>query len=553
MTLIKHLLFATLLLPGDHWLSAQLTAPEIFSPGTYELINGVQVGGSFGNQKSKADLDGDGDIDVYMITGNAIRVCLNDGNGLFSPSTIVGWITDGRNIKAADLDGDGLPELVASAYDQTLSFANLGGGSFAPPTTLLPPSFFVDFVLADLDNDGALDVIHSSGPGIQWSRNLGDGTMAPPIVLFSLFRPNGLAVADLDNNGHIDILFSYVGTGCAAIMAYLDNQGDGTFSSRLISNAIKGPREMSVGDFNADGLSDVAFVASTSCFTTERMGSTGWIPQQPSGSFGPPVILDTTDISVRLLDVADFDLDGHLDMATSSLDNLQWFSNPGSGLAIKQVLDFPFNPDGLMAVDVDADGDQDIVHFENGTKLYRNRQIENLCKTPDSLKTTILDEHRILLEWSGSSKAIGYRVLLRKLTTDYRKFGATKKEFILFEGPLKSGIKYSWSVRAACASDSSAYAMPDTFTLPPLRRERESTLDLWPNPAADYVTLQWSGTVPLIQLHLLDAYGRTLRSWPGASLHIGRLSLPVSKLPTGLYFIRMHSADGVHVAPLIVE
>jgi Flp pilus assembly protein TadD len=79
-----------------------------------------------------ADVDNDGDLDLFMI-GSSALLALNDGRGNFSDATADAGLAeikvrDGRGAAAADLDGDGDLDLVVSANGgRPLLLRNEGG------------------------------------------------------------------------------------------------------------------------------------------------------------------------------------------------------------------------------------------------------------------------------------------------------------------------------------------------------------------------------------------------------------------------------------------
>lgn len=75
-------------------------------------------------------------------------------------------------------------------------------------------------------------------------------------------------------------------------------------------------------------------------------------------------------------------------------------------------------------------------------------------------------------------------------------------------------------------------------------------LMVWPNPAKDELYMSFNGDVMAIDL--LDATGRTVRSWSGeGSMATGKLD--VSGLAPGQYILRAEQASGVSIASVILQ
>jgi len=66
---------------------------------------------------SLADLDGDGDIDAYVVNGQANKVWLNDGAGNFTDNGQSLGSSNSYGISLADLDGDGDIDAFVANYN----------------------------------------------------------------------------------------------------------------------------------------------------------------------------------------------------------------------------------------------------------------------------------------------------------------------------------------------------------------------------------------------------------------------------------------------------
>jgi hypothetical protein len=67
-------------------------------------------------------------------------------------------------------------------------------------------------------------------------------------------------------------------------------------------------------------------------------------------------------------------------------------------------------------------------------------------------------------------------------------------------------------------------------------------LQVYPNPAYDFVSVVYQGGVKDPQLRLTDISGRTCAVYPFAS---SSLTIPVETLPSGLYFIQLLGGGNV--------
>ncbi len=97
------------------------------------------------------------------------------------------------------------------------------------------------------------------------------------------------------------------------------------------------------------------------------------------------------------------------------------------------------------------------------------------------------------------------------------------------------------------------YAFKDAHPSPgEIAAESGSNMTLFPNPANSHVQVQLSSDVnETWEVQLLDITGRNAKQTLQASN--GNLSVDISELPAGMYFVRATNGSDVHVQQLIVE
>jgi len=246
------------------------TASLFRNDGTGLLTQDPDIAGGPNTINSQlADLDGDGDLDLLLVTQamrgstSVVLVQLNDGTGHFSRagSCLLGVGTTG--LATADVDHDGDLDLLATNYDDAIGTTvsvrlNNGAGSLGGGAEYPVGRGPVMVVTADLNGDGNLDLLTpNSGttPGtISVRFNDGSGRFLTGPDLAAGNNPLAVAAADLNGDGYPDILV--LNTGDATMQTYL-NSGTGTFGPGLTSPTSPSAADFALGDIDRDGDIDV--------------------------------------------------------------------------------------------------------------------------------------------------------------------------------------------------------------------------------------------------------------------------------------------------------
>lgn len=241
------------------------------------------------------DFNEDGILDLAVTnTEDEVVVMLGDGSGgrgsgAFSDSGRYQVIRNPVGLAAGDLNGDGITDLVVTNRDPDDSqgppykyYLSLlwgqgqdgrGDGSFSDTDTRIEvgrdPSWVVS---ADFNHDGILDLAvnnrrlgETSGAVQvllgQGTPPQGNGTFAAPIAFDVCKEPRQLLVADVDENHHPDLLLlcgqQDDGTSVVTVLA---GDGGGSFTGTFSCSFGSSFRAMAGGDFNDDGVMDVALI-----------------------------------------------------------------------------------------------------------------------------------------------------------------------------------------------------------------------------------------------------------------------------------------------------
>ena len=358
--------------------------------GTFTELGFVSENTPHASGLSLADLDSDGDLDAVTTSQFSSGVSVHDnvGNALFVTNEITRPNAfDPRHVLLTDVDGDGDLDLVGqSDTDFEIAwYENAGDGTFGEQRLIANFDFFPsstivwwDIDAADMDGDGDMDIVTST-PNLTdtliWYENVdgkGDfsqehsfnGTTAGGDPLRAL----ELSVLDYDGDGDNDIVANqFVDEEGVALYENIDGQGtfDATILISIPGHANRGNGEQVLGDMDGDGDLDV-LVADNNVDTTARIV---WY-ENVAGVFNEAEVLVAQIDTAREVRLADMDNDGDLDVVaavdlTSESDSvLEWYENTDGSGTFSETGTFigeQFLVTELTIVDVDGDGDQDVV------------------------------------------------------------------------------------------------------------------------------------------------------------------------------------------------
>ncbi|MFN7997138.1 MAG: VCBS repeat-containing protein [Bryobacteraceae bacterium] len=336
-----------------------------------------------------ADFNGDRLPDIVTVEAGTQTLSLLAGKpgGALSPPVSLNLGFPVTSIAAGDFNGDGKPDVALATATGVAVLLNTGAGAFAAPAFYSVGIVPSYVAAADLDHDGAPDLAVAGANGFAILRNLAGGGFSAPVVLPQISASSYLVLADFNNDGNIDLL------GDAGLQGqFYAGLGDGTFLQPVATIAI--PYGSSVADFNLDGKMDVA----TTVTQQRQHGSVQAISiaiGTGDGHFLGAFELVLTGAAIGQPVAADFNADGKPDVAIQrgTPGDIVVYLGMGDGtLQAAPSFDAAVSGGLLMAADTDGNGSKDLL-LVTGPNLTVWR---NTHGNPPLLAQTVLNPAWVL-------------------------------------------------------------------------------------------------------------------------------------------------------------
>jgi hypothetical protein len=377
--------------PADSSASFFTICPMFFT-----TINGWKSTGASPDYVQSGDFNEDGILDLAVATeesGNSISVHLGNGaagigDGTFQNAVSYVAASAPRTLVVDDFNDDGILDLavtvtagVSVLFGQGTS--GVGDGTFGTAATFATGTNPQGVITADFNEDGIRDLAVANGVSDnvsilfgQGSNGVGNGTFgaasnltvgdSPGRLICGDFNEDRITDLAVTNNGAISNSVSIlVGRGTAGV-------GDGTFKAHVEYSVGANPWGICSGDFNQDGISDlaVANVNGNSVSILNGNGSFG----VGDGTFAPAVDVPAGTNPLELVTL-DFNVDGLNDIAALNWtqDRVNLIANDrlavGFFFEVTDYFSTDLTPRHLLVGDFFEDGRPDIVSATRGDEV----------------------------------------------------------------------------------------------------------------------------------------------------------------------------------------
>ncbi len=376
-----------------------------------------------------ADLDGDGHLDLFSASMNSVLWWRNEfASGTWQKRSVTNAFTGARFVEAADLDGDGDLDVFGASQglDAIMWWENQAGdaSTWVEHSVADSFNFAIHVFAADLDNDGDLDLLGAAlkDNEITWWENVdGSGQSWNEHVVDDTFQgARHICTLDIDGDGDFDLVGS---ADFANTIAWWENTGGDatTWVKNVVDSSFDGINAVIPADIDQDGLPDLLGVADDAdeiAWWKNVSAGASWVKHDVQTGFDGAVSAVPVDI----------DKDGDIDVVgAAALDNaINWWENTdGEGTDWKtHTVDDQFErPSFVTAVDIDKDGDHDVIAgslMESESLLGQIAWWESVNLLPVELTffDVLVDQGSIHLHWETASETNNAGFVIERATPE---------------------------------------------------------------------------------------------------------------------------------------
>jgi hypothetical protein len=342
--------------------------------GTFQLPTGYGFGTAL-SSVTVGDFNGDGKPDLAVtdsadptgVAPNYVWILLGNGDGTFQSPVAYQLTVAPNDVVVGDFNGDGIEDLAIAGNSFTSGTSTtdvnvllgIGNGTFQAPaaySTGTVQTSALALTVGDFNLDGNPDLaITNSGDGVGDTFNTvtiltgsANGTFAMGATLTVGDFPDDIATSDFNGDGYPDLAVANSDDGTVSVLL---GNGNGTFQTQEVYNipvsnsepagTVALPSALKVGDFNGDGIPDLA-VAS---FVDGVNDTVSLFYGTASGVFEPAVNYPAGATPVSMAE-GDFNGDGSISLVTA-IDGDQVTTFGDANVLLAQGCDFLVSPNAF--------------------------------------------------------------------------------------------------------------------------------------------------------------------------------------------------------------
>jgi hypothetical protein len=341
---------------------------------------------------TSGDFNGDGIPDLATVNfgSNDVSIFQGKRDGTYQNPVRYKVGSKPFALVVGDFTGTGIQDIaVANNDDNTVSILlGNGDGTFQPAKSYAGGNSPFDLVAGDFtgrkyaDGRPILDLAVTDTGADDNGRyyvsvllNQGDGTFAAPKRYYTGAFPFGIVTADFKRDGHLDLATVNNDTITGNNVSVLLGAGDGSFQelTGTDGNPLRfpvgsAPNSLVVGDFNGDGIPDLAVADRDSNDVTILLGNGDGTFHERKDATGKPVRPKVGNTPISIV-TGDFNGDGIADLAvTNQLSNSVSVLLGNKDGSFQDAVNYPAGMDtfGLTAADLKRDGHLDLVATNTG-------------------------------------------------------------------------------------------------------------------------------------------------------------------------------------------
>ncbi len=298
-----------------------------------------------------------------------------------SPASFIPWEVSSSAdrpsfLAAADMNGNGQDELICTAWNDSMVIIYENPGDSWTGTVVADDFPGASSAFAgDIDGDGFMDIAGTSWHAGELRVWYGDGagSFTEQTVATGLTSAHEVTGSDMNTSGCIDLVTAVAGTGTISVW-YNGGGALPSWTEQVVSSDMAGARSVAIGDFDGDGLPDIAGAALVSDCVRWWRNTGGETPMWEEHS------LTESYNGAHMVRCGDIDGDGLQDIAAVAFfagGIRAWPSSMGFQEFTIEA-GFP-GALGLCFADLDMDGSLDIAatsETEGALKWWRNTGLD---------------------------------------------------------------------------------------------------------------------------------------------------------------------------------